>query len=155
MDTKRIGNVGEAYVLAKLVEMGIPVYIQFGDNEPADYIIIVDGVPLKVQVKSSTRYDGEKTKFDLVSSTVHRTNGEKHKYSIQEVDIFMCYDINTKEVFLVENTGDISGITIRYSLPKNGQKKGVNLSSDFALCVETLHEISQREKEKVQTTIGN
>lgn len=155
MDTKRIGNVGEAYVLAKLVEMEIPVYIQFGDNEPADYIIIVDGVPLKVQVKSSTRYDGEKTIFDLVSSTVHRTNGEKHKYSTQEVDIFMCYDINTKEIFLVKNTGDMSGITIRYSLPKNGQKKGVNLSSDFALCVETLHEISQREKEKVQTTIGN
>ena len=155
MDTKRIGNVGEAYVLAKLVEMEIPVYMQFGDNEPADYIIIVDGMPLKVQVKTSTRYDGEKTTFDLVSSSVHRKNGEKHKYSIQEVDIFMCYDVNTKEIFLVENTGNMNEITIRYSLPKNGQKKGINLSNDFSLCVETLHEISQREKEKVQTTIGN
>ena len=155
MDTKRIGNIGEACVLAKLVEMEIPVYIQFGDNEPADYIIIVDDVPLKVQVKTSTRYDGEKTKFDLVSSTIHRKNGEKHKYSTQEVDIFMCYDVSTKEIFLVKNTGSMTEITIRYSLPKNGQKKGINLSNDFSLCVETLHEISQREKEKVQTTTGN
>lgn len=40
-----IGNVGEAKVLAKLVELQIPVYVQFGDNEPADYLILVDNRP--------------------------------------------------------------------------------------------------------------
>ena len=48
MNSKRIGNVGEAYALARLVEMGIPVYQQFGDNEPADYIILIDNKALKV-----------------------------------------------------------------------------------------------------------
>lgn len=68
MDTKRLGNIGEAKVLSALVELGIPVYFQFGDNEPADYIIIIDNSCLKVQVKTSSTYDGETTSFDLTSS---------------------------------------------------------------------------------------
>ena len=88
MNSKRIGNVGEAYALAKLVEMGIPVYQQFGDNEPADYIILIDNKLLKVQVKSSDTY---------------------------------CY-----------------------TEPKNNQQQGINYSTNFSLCVETLHEISRQ-----------
>lgn len=154
MDTKEIGNIGEAYSLAKLVELGIPVYQQFGDNEPADYIILVNNIALKVQVKSSNRYDGEKTMFDLVSSTVHRKNGIKHKYTKDEVDLFLCYDVQTKELFVIENTGNLSSVTIRYARPKNGQTKGVKFHTDYALCVETLHEISlKKDKEKVQTTM--
>ena len=38
MNSKRIGNIGEAKVLAKFVEMGMPVYIPFGDNEKADLV---------------------------------------------------------------------------------------------------------------------
>lgn len=144
MNSKRIGNVGEAYALARLVEMGIPVYQQFGDNEPADYIILIDDKALKVQVKSSDTYDGDKVVFDLTSSTVHRTNGDKHKYTTKEVDIFICYDIQTRELFLVRNSGDMSSITIRYTEPKNNQQQGINYSINFSLCVETLHEISQQ-----------
>lgn len=143
MNSKRIGNVGEAYALARLVEMGIPVYQQFGDNEPADYIILIDNKALKVQVKSSDTYDREKVIFDLTSSTLHRKNGVKHKYTTDEVDVFICYDIQTKELFLVKNSGDMSAITIRYTEPKNNQQQGINYSTDFSLCVETLHEISQ------------
>ena len=154
MDTKRLGNIGEAYSLAKLVEMGIPVYQQFGDNEPADYIILVNNTPLKAQVKSSDTYNGEKTVFDLTSSTMHKKNGVKHKYSIEEVDLFLCYDIQTKELFVVENQGNMSSIVIRYIKPKNNQTKGINFYSDYTLCVETLHEISlHKDKEKVQTTM--
>lgn len=39
MNSKRIGNIGEAKVLAKFVEMGIPIYIPFGDDEKADLCI--------------------------------------------------------------------------------------------------------------------
>lgn len=144
MNSKRIGNVGEAYALAKLVEMGIPVYQQFGDNEPADYIILVNDRALKVQVKTSDTYDGNKVTFGLTSSTLHRTNGVKHKYTTKEVDCFICYDIRTKELFLVKNIGDMSAITIRYTEPKNKQQQGVNYSTNLSLCVETLHEISRK-----------
>ena len=35
---KRIGNIGEAAILNKFVEMGVPVYIPFGDNEKSDLV---------------------------------------------------------------------------------------------------------------------
>lgn len=143
MNSKRVGNVGEAYALAKLVELGIPVYQQFGDNEPADYLIIVNNKILKVQVKSSDTYDGNKVIFDLTSSTIHCKKGNRHKYTIDEVDLFICFDIATKEIFIVKNTGNMSGITIRYTKPKNNQQTGINYATNYSLCVETLHEISQ------------
>lgn len=158
LDTKKLGNIGEAKVLSALVELGIPVYFQFGDNEPADYIIIVDNSCLKVQVKTSSTYDGETTSFDLTSSTVHRKNGIKHKYSLEEVDMFLCYDEKVKQIFVIKNKGNMTGFRIRYSLPKNNQYTNVNMYSDFLLSVETLQEVSKaisQDKEKVQTTIGN
>lgn len=153
-NSKNVGNIGEAYVLARLVELGIPVYMQFGDNEAADYIIIVNNKPLKIQVKTSNTYDGNRVQFDLTSSTIHRKNGVKHKYSIKEIDLFICYDIKTKQLFVIKNKGEMSSFAIRYTTPNNGQTKNINFASDYTLCVETLHEISNSlDKEKVQTTI--
>lgn len=43
METKRIGNIGEAKVLSKFIELGYPVYIPFGDNEKADLIAEFNG----------------------------------------------------------------------------------------------------------------
>ncbi len=142
MNSKNIGNIGEAFTLAKLVELGIPVYQQFGDNEKADYLIIVQDKILKVQVKTSTTFDGEVVKFDLISSTTHRSNGNKHKYTTNEVDVFILYDAITKQIFAIQNEGDMSGVTIRYTMPKNHMIKGVRFAKDYTLCVETLHEIS-------------
>ena len=158
MNSKRLGNIGEAKVLSSLVELGIPTYLQFGDNEPADYIIIVDNNCLKVQVKTSSTYNGEKTDFDLTSSTIHRKNGIKHKYTKIEVDLFLCYDEKTKQIFVIKNEGNMSGISIRYKQPLNNQISNVRMYSDFLLSVETLQEVSKAngyDKEKVQTTIGN
>lgn len=138
MNTKQLGNIGEAYALAKLVELGIPVYQQFGENEPADFIILVNDVPLKVQVKSSKNYNGEKTIFDLTSSV----NGTRKKYSTQKVDVFLCYDIQTKEIFIIKNTGDMSTFAIRYTEPKNNQTKGINFYSDYILDKDTLFNAS-------------
>lgn len=154
MNTKRIGNIGEGVVLSELVKMGIPVYIQFGDNEAADFIIIINTIPFKIQVKTSTSFDGEKTSFDLTSSTSHRKNGKKHKYSCEEVDMFFCYDVKKERVLLIENKGYMSGVVFRYTLPKNKQVNNINFANQHTLCVETLHEISNKvlDKEKVQTT---
>lgn len=158
--TKELGNIGEAYVLAKFVELNIPVYLQFGDNERADYIILYNNIPIKIQVKTSSRHVEDKTEFDLSSSTVHRTNGKKHKYSFQEVNAFACYDVVTKQIFLIENIENMTSVTIRYTPSKNGQKKHVNFFEDCVLSVETLQRVSKAvidsyDKEKVQTTIGN
>lgn len=151
MNSKGTGNVGEAKVLSTLVEMGVPVYMQFGDNESADYIIVVHNIPYKVQVKTSSSGDDDKVKFYLCSSTIHRKNGVKHPYTIEEVDMFMCYDCRSAKIFLIQNLGDMTGLTIRYTKPKSNQSIGIRFANDYALSIKTLQEVSQAillEREK-------
>ena len=52
MTTKQLGNIGEAKALSKFVEMNIPVYVAFGDNEKADLIAEFNGKLNKIQVKT-------------------------------------------------------------------------------------------------------
>ena len=124
MNTKELGNIGEAKFLCKCVELNIPIYISFGDNERSDFIIDLNNHLFKIQVKTSGYSPDEgKIIFDLVSSTSHRKNGYKHKYTTDEVDFFACYNIIKDEIYLIKNTGNMSSITIRWIPPKNGQKK--------------------------------
>ena len=144
MDTKGVGNIGEAKVLCKFVELGIPVYLPFGDNERSDLIAEFNGKLNRIQVKTSIKAEDGKMIFDLTSSTQHRSNGVKHKYTVSEVDYFACYNIARDKIFLIAVDEPRSSITIRFEKPKNGQINGINFEEDFlienALCVETLHE---------------
>lgn len=51
MNSKQIGNIGEAKVLSKFIELGFPVYIPFGDNEKADLVVEFNGKLNKIQIK--------------------------------------------------------------------------------------------------------
>lgn len=144
MDTKGIGNIGEAKVLCKFVELGIPVYLPFGDNERSDLIADFNGKLNRIQVKTSVKAENGKMIFDLTSSTTHRSNGVRHKYTDNEIDFFACYNIARDKIFLVPVDEPRSAITIRYEKPKNNQILGINFEDDYLieniLCVETLHE---------------
>ena len=133
MNTKAMGNIGEAKFLCKCVELGIPIYVSFGDNERSDFIIDVNNKLLRIQVKTSGRSVNEGSViFDLTSSTIHRKNGVKHKYDINEVDYFACYNLLTEELYLIKNQGDMSAITVRWIPPKNGQKN-YNKAEDLTI----------------------
>lgn len=43
MTTKQLGNIGEAKTLSKFVELQVPVYQAFGDNEKSDLIADFNG----------------------------------------------------------------------------------------------------------------
>ena len=137
MNTKSIGNIGEAKVLCKFVELGIPIYLPFGDNERSDLIADFNGKLNRIQVKTSIKAEDGKMIFDLTSSTMHRSNGVKHKYTTKEVDYFACYNIARDKIFLIPVDEPRCSITIRYEKPKNGQISGVNFEEDFL--IETLY----------------
>ena len=148
MNSKNIGNIGEVKVLAKFVELGIPVYLPFGDNEKADLVADFNGRLNKIQVKTSIKAEDGKMIFDLTSSTVHRKNGIKHIYSSNEIDYFACYNISRDKIFLIHvDEAPNTSLTIRYEYPKNNQIQGVKFEKDYLidniLCVETLHETSK------------
>lgn len=134
MNSKRIGNIGEAKVLAKFVEMGIPIYIPFGDDEKADLIAEFDGKLNKVQVKTSIKSKNGCSIFDLTSSTAHRTNGERRKYSNSEIDYFALYSLDRDKIYFMKAPENpMSAITIRFEDTKSGMKIGINYESDFLI----------------------
>ena len=134
MNSKSIGNIGEAKVLCKFVELNIPVYVPFGDNEKADLVAEFNGKLQKIQVKTSVKAENGKMSFDLTSSTVHRKNGLKHKYTQNEIDYFALYNIERDIVLLfkVPET-PINAITIRYEKPLNNQEKYINYEQDYLI----------------------
>ena len=132
MQTKTIGNIGEAKVLCKFVELGIPVYLPFGDNEKSDLIADFNGKLNRIQVKTSLKAEDGKMIFSLTSSTMHRKNGVKHIYTEDEIDYFALYNIERDKLFLVP-VSQVPNTTfnIRYEKPKNNQVQGIHFEEDY------------------------
>ena len=134
MNSKQIGNIGEAKVLSKFIELGFPVYIPFGDNEKADLVVEFNGKLNKVQVKTSIDAKNGNVIFDLTSSTAHRKNGMRHKYTIDEVDYFALNNLCRDKIYLLKVTETpIDTIRFRYEYPKNGQTCGVHFEDDYLI----------------------
>lgn len=134
MTTKQMGNIGEAKVLSKFVEMQIPVYIPFGDNEKADLIADFNGKLQRIQVKTCEKAEDGKMIFSLVSSTEHRKQGTKHCYTSDEIDYFALYNIERDKLFLIsiaEENLPTTAVTIRYLKPKNNNQYKTFMEDDY------------------------
>lgn len=71
-------------------------------------------------------------RFDLTSSTTHRKNGVKHKYSSDEIDYFYCYNIERDKSFFIKTSDKLIGsIVIRYQKTNNFQNVNVNYEEDY------------------------
>ena len=104
MTPKQLGNIGEAKAIAQFVQMKIPVYPAFGDNEKSDMIADFNGKLQRIQVKSSEHIKDNKIIFSLISSTIHRKNGTKHYYTKDEVDYFVLYNLETDLLLIIPLT---------------------------------------------------
>ena len=100
MHSKRIGNIGEAAALNKFVEMEIPVYIPFGDNESADLIAEFNGKLNKIQVKTSSS-NKESYSVSLRSCTIRHGKDYKKLYSEVDIDYFVIYNTYSKLLLLL------------------------------------------------------
>ena len=147
MNSKMIGNIGEAQVLAEFVSCGIPVYIPFGDNEKADLIAEFNGKLNKIQVKTSVKTENGSYIFSLQTSSLHRKNGQKRSYTKEEIDYFALYNLERQKVLLIPvDDNPPKTITVRFQ-PKSGGGGGQShFEEDMllknVLCVETLHDVS-------------
>lgn len=68
--------------------------------------------------------------FSLDCADAH--NGYIHKYTTDEVDMFMLYCIELDEVYVVPHS-DLSNITLRLVAPKNNKYTGIRMAFDFSL----------------------
>ncbi len=130
-NSKTVGNIAEAQVLAALVKRGETVLLPYGDNERYDMVIDDDGNFLRVQCKNGRYKDGCIT-FSTCSSQVHMGNG---RYDYRgEAEFFGVYCRHTDKAYLVPVDEVGTGASrLRVEPTKNGQKKRVRMASDYEL----------------------
>ena len=103
---KAIGERSQAYIMAKLLEVGYNILIPYGDNTRYDLVIEdADGQFWRVQCKTGwIEEDGAYIAFKTASSYYHtkagRTSYGRRDYRGQ-IDYFAVYCPDTGKVYLV------------------------------------------------------
>lgn len=134
MNSKDIGNIGEAKTLCKFVELGIPVYIPFGDNNKSDLIAEFNGKLNKIQVKTAEKIEDGAVCFRTKATTRNSKSYKDSFYTKDEIDYFALYSMAVDKIFLVPIEDVSSGFfTIRLNKPKNNQSKGVHFMNDYLI----------------------
>lgn len=101
MDVNQKGKICELEILTYITKLGYSVSIPFGDKDKYDQIWDVRNKLLRVQIKTSRwrNDDHIAIRFNCYSMS----NGDKHKYSKDDIDYFAtwwdgkCYLIPVEE----------------------------------------------------------
>jgi hypothetical protein len=118
MNTKTIGNISEAKVLARLVELQYPVLLPFGDNERYDLVAeLKSGVFSRIQVKTAYLTEDDVLHIPVCSSSNHCNQGKRDYHG--QVDIILAYSPDTQKIYRLEITNvGISDVSLRLSKAK-------------------------------------
>jgi len=134
MNTKTIGEIGEAHVLAHLLEKDYTVLVPWGDNKRYDLVYESNNKFVRIQIKTISIKNGV-IPIDLTSTYLVKNNKRIHKkYSEKEIDELWVYCLTNKEIYCIpiEELGNQNNIWLRVETPKQKQKT-IHSASDFVM----------------------
>lgn len=136
MDTKKKGNLTELRCLAAFMENECGISIPYGDNSKYDFIADVNGKLLKIQVKTSSYVNDEKTaiKFSCKSTHVNCKGVSNVKYTKDDIDYFATYWENKCYLIPVEECSTQKNLRLIDS--KSGQVKGISYAKNYELSIQ-------------------
>jgi len=132
MNTKEIGDITQAVVVAELLKLGKTVLTPFGDKNRYDLVVDNNGVFVRIQCKTGRLgKDQSFVSFDSCSSTVHRANGKKQNYRGQ-IELFAVYCRELNQVYFVDvNEATTYETRLRLIAPKSKQQKHIRWAKDY------------------------
>lgn len=133
MNPKEKGEMTEAKVMSRLVELGVDVFLPFGENGSVDMVVDVCGLQ-RLQVKTSHYKDTGVIQFNTSSTRNNRTEN-KGKFDYEgEIDAFLTYCPQTDEYFWVDiEDAPKTAMKIRVEDTSNHQVNGINWAEDYRL----------------------
>ena len=129
---KTKGDVAEAHIIARLLELGKTVLRPVGDNARFDLVIYESGAFQRVQCKSAFADPRAEQvlKFPACSSATHINRGKRSYRG--ECDLFAVWSPLTKKVYLVPVSHcGTTEVSLRLAPAANGQVSGIRLASDY------------------------
>jgi hypothetical protein len=133
MNTKDKGDIGEAFSIAELLNLGYSVSKPFGDNQRYD-IIIDDGSLHRAQVKYASMQDG----YIIINmETVYQVSGENFvkKYTNKQIDVIIAFCPDNKKCYWV-NMREVEGLTkfrLRFEKPKSKNQHKIRMAENYEL----------------------
>jgi len=134
MDTKEIGDISELTAMLYFKRRGIPVLIPYGDNEKYDFVIDINGIFYRVQVKTATRPNDSIIVLRGRRSTYKKKEGRGRLSAnyIGKADLFAaCYK---EDVWLipVNEVGTSGSMHLRLVPPKDKiNRKNIKWAEDY------------------------
>jgi hypothetical protein len=138
--TKDKGDLGVAMVICDLVCQGIYVYVPLSEHQPSDLIAMRrDGKMARVQVKYRSLERNGVVKIDFRNTYADRKGHHKKLADRSQFDCYAVYCPDNRKIYYVRiddiPEANLIGIALRVVPPKNNQRKGVLLASEF----ESVH----------------
>lgn len=132
LDCKQKGNLTELQCLAAFTELGYTVSIPYGDCARYDFIVDINNILYRVQCKTSSLKEEGVYIFSCRSTTANRSSVISRSYSAEEIDFFATMIEGKCYLVPVSQTGSRDK-TLRFTIPKNGQKVGVSFAKDYEM----------------------
>ena len=134
LNTKQQGNITEIECMLAFLKLGYNVLTPYGDCERYDFVVDIDGILHKIQVKSANinHIDEGYISFKTANKTSQNGKAVRHCYTKKEIDYFMtnynnqCYLIPVEECSKYEKR-------LRFVPPRNGQTKGITFATEYEL----------------------
>jgi len=140
-NTKAIGEISEAMILAEFLKAGIPVLMPFGDNQRYDMVVEAGGQFLSVQCKTA-RYrmhrdrSGAVLCFNAYSGVwgVGDHDVSRRQSYRGEVDLFAVYSPDTQQVYvLAVDKVPETEVWLRLEPARNHQKARIRWAEEHTL----------------------
>ena len=132
-NVKYRGNITELECYLAFLKLGYNISIPYGDCERYDFIADVNGHLLKIQCKTSSFCNEDKSSIRFSCRSLNKIDGKQkmHKYSKEEIDFFATSHEGVCYLVPVEECG--CDKVIRLLPPKNYNIKGINRAEDYRI----------------------
>lgn len=118
LSSKEKGNLTELQCLMAFYELGYKASIPYGENSRYDFILDVDGILLRIQVKTCTVTANGIT-IPCKSTQVNSTETKVYSYNKEQIDYFATYYNNQCYLIKVEECSSTK--TLSFSNKRTNQ----------------------------------
>jgi len=132
LNPKQKGNLVELQCISAFYELGYQVSIPYGENSRYDFVVDINNILYKVQVKAShPKKDQNAIEFSCQSHKSKKNGNTQRKYTPIEIDFFAtfyngnCYLIPINECSRTK--------VLRFDKCMNNQKTNINFAEDYLL----------------------
>ena len=138
MNTKAIGDIGVNATIGILAKYGLGVCFPLSDNYPFDIIIVRGNKLFRAQVKASSASHSEGSiAFNFETNNYY--SGTRKKYSSEECDIMLGYDLLRDKLFIFPSGSNYNSISLR--VENDIIQNSSNLAKDYEVSAERIKSI--------------